>query len=215
MVKRLLSPKLKHGFKCLNSWDDRSRCLRAAVTNTRLCSILCTRNPPSFRKTVQKISGRQEKKHPAVHREQMFCRSSSALARLCQSAGNFHPKPTDLLAAHSMPFGKTGLLRPPPGDSSCTQTAPEQQGPIPGLQLPRSWGAALRFAGGNSGSCQETQGANRGGLQGARAAGCSASGTNRLKQENSYVSSSNISKGSTFQWHQNAPSKRWAQSLLA
>lgn len=53
----------------------------------------------------------------------MFYRNSSALASLCQSTGNFHQKPTDFLASHLMPFGKTGLLGPPPGDSSGTTTS--------------------------------------------------------------------------------------------
>lgn len=143
-------------LNALNSWDDISRCLKAAVTNIRLSSILCTRNTQNFRKTVQKISGKQQK-FSLVHWEQMFYRNSSALANFCQSTGNFHQKPTNFLAAHLMPFGKTGLHRPTAGDSPCTQTVPEKQLPIHGLQLPRSWVGTLRFAGSNSGSCEEAQ----------------------------------------------------------
>lgn len=50
-----------------------------------------------------------KKNFSQVEQEQMFYRNSSrSLANFCPS---FHEKPTDVLAAHLLPFGKTALPR--------------------------------------------------------------------------------------------------------
>lgn len=125
---------------------------------------------PSCVPETQRTSGRQcrkfqggKKNFSLVHWEQMFYRNSSALANFCQSTGNFHQKPTDFLAAHLMPFGKTALPGSTAGDGRCAQTVPEQQLPIHGLQLLHSWAGTFWFAGSNSGSRKEAQRAKWGG----------------------------------------------------
>lgn len=99
---------MKHGFKCLNSWGAISKCLKADITNIGLPRV-----PEAYRTSERqhrKFQG-DKKKFSQVQWEQMFYRNSSGLANFCQSPGSFHEKPTNVLAAHLLSFGKTGLPR--------------------------------------------------------------------------------------------------------
>lgn len=184
MVKRLLSPKTKNGFKCLNSWDDISSCLKAALRNTRLSYILCTRNTQNFRETVLENFREARKNSPLVPREQVFYRNSSALANFCQSfPSETHQFPGSLLDA---------LRQKWPLEANCWGQPMHTDLPRIKTSVP----AATQLAG------HAITQVLRGG-PGGQGAGYSALIMKTLKKDNSYDSRSNISKCSTFQWNGN------------
>lgn len=199
--KRLPSPKMKHGFKCLNPWDALSKCSKTDTTNIRL----------SCAPETHRTSGRQCRKHQGdkknfsqVQWKQTFYRNSSGLANFCQTPGSFHEKPTDVLAAHLLPFGKTGLPKLLLGTAHGHNTWRTSSNRWPPAAM------ALRGHNDDHRVLQRGPEGKAGRPLRVRATGYSASIMNRI----SYASNSNISMCSTFQWNGNSHLNTSVWSLL-
>lgn len=196
---------MQHDFKCLNPWGAVSKCLKTDITNIRLSCV-----PEIYRtsgRQCRKFQG-DKKNFSQVQWEQMFYTNSSGLANFCQSPGSFYEKPTDVLAAHLLPFGKTGLPRLLLGTAHGHNTWRTSSS---------RWPPAAMALDGHDEDHRVLQGGPEGKVGGplrVRATGYSASIMHRLKKGNSYVSNSNISMCSAFQWNGNSHLNRSVRSLL-